>query len=132
MKSLVPFFRALADETRLRIVMLLLHGELCVCDLMAILDAPQSKLSRHLAYLKHSGIVSCRREGAWMHYSLKAPLNELYQDQIDLFRKKFSVLSPFREDKRKMLKFKANGVCGSLVAARSHRTAKKQVRVTKR
>ncbi|MBP1720060.1 MAG: transcriptional regulator, ArsR family [Deltaproteobacteria bacterium] len=132
MKSLIPFFRALADETRLRIVMLLLHGELCVCDLMAILDAPQSKLSRHLAYLKHSGIVSGRREGVWMHYSLRAPLNELYRDQIDLFRGKFSALSPFREDKRKMLKFKTNGVCGSLVAARSRRTVKKQVRVTKR
>ena len=132
MKSLIPFFRALAEETRLRIVMLLLHGELCVCDLMAILNAPQSKLSRHLAYLKHSGIVSGRREGVWMHYSLKIPLNDLYQDQIDLFREKFSALSPFREDKRKMFKFKANGVCGSLVAARSRGTVKKQVRLTKR
>jgi len=131
-KSLIPFFRALADETRLRIVMLLLHGELCVCDLMAILDAPQSKLSRHLAYLKHSGIVGGRREGVWMHYSLRAPLNELYRDQIDLFRKKFSVLSPFREEKRKMLKFKANGVCRSLAAAKTHRSVRKQVQATKR
>ena len=103
MKSLIPFFRALADETRLRIVMLLLHGELCVCDLMAILDAPQSKLSRHLAYLKHSGIVSGRREGVWMHYSLKAPLNDLYQDQLHLFKEKFSALSPFKQDKRRCL-----------------------------
>jgi len=131
-KSLIPFFRALADETRLRIVMLLLHGELCVCDLMAILDAPQSKLSRHLAYLKHSGIVSGRREGVWMHYSLKTPWNEFYQDQIDLFKKKFSALSRFKEDKRKMLKFKAKGVCGSLVVARPRRKVKKQVRIAER
>ena len=132
MKSLILFFRALADETRLRIVMLLLHGELCVCDLMAILNSPQSKLSRHLAYLKHSDIVSGRREGVWMHYSLKVPLNDLYQDQIDLFKKKFSALAAFREDKRKMLKFKAKGVCGSLVAARARRPVKKQNRVTAR
>jgi ArsR family transcriptional regulator, arsenate/arsenite/antimonite-responsive transcriptional repressor len=132
MKSLIPFFRALVDETRLRIVMLLLHGELCVCDLMAILDAPQSKLSRHLAYLKHSGIVSGRREGVWMHYSLKVPLNDLFQDQIDLFREKFSALSPFKQDKEKMLKFKAKGVCGSMAATKSRRSVRKQVRLTKR
>jgi hypothetical protein len=59
-------------------------------------------------------------------------LNDLYQDQIDLFREKFFSLSPFREDKRKMLKFKANGVCGSLAATKAHGSAKKQVRVTKR
>jgi ArsR family transcriptional regulator len=131
-KSLVPFFRALADETRLRIVMLLLHGELCVCDLMAILGAPQSKLSRHLAYLKHSGIVSGRREGVWMHYSLRAPLSDLYQGQLHLFKEKFSILSPFKQDKRKMLKFKAKGVCGSMTATRPRASAKKQVCVSER
>ena len=132
MKSLVPFFRALADETRLRIVMLLLHGELCVCDLMAILDSPQSKLSRHLAYLKHSGIVSGRREGVWMHYSLKDPLNDLYQVHLHLFKEKFSALSPFKEDMKKMLKFKGKGVCGSLTATRPCSSTKRQVRSTKR
>lgn len=132
MKSLVPFFRALADETRMRIVMLLLHGELCVCDLMAILDTPQSKLSRHLAYLKHSGIVSGRREGVWMHYSLRTPLNDLYQVQFHLFKEKFSALSPFKQDKRKMLKFKAKGVCGSMKAKRPRASAKKQVYVSER
>jgi ArsR family transcriptional regulator len=132
MKSLVPFFRALADETRMRIVMLLLHGELCVCDLMAILDTPQSKLSRHLAYLKHSGIVSGRREGVWMHYSLRTPLNDLYQVQFHLFKEKFSTLSPFKQDKRKMLKFKAKGVCGSMKAKRPCASAKKQVCVSER
>ena len=132
MKSLVPFFRALADETRLRIVMLLLHGELCVCDLMAILDSPQSKLSRHLAYLKHSGIVSGRREGVWMHYSLKDPLKDLYQPHLHLFKEKFSTLSPFKQDKSKMLKFKAKGVCGSMTSTRPHGSAKKKVRFTER
>ena len=132
MKSLVQFFRAVSEETRLRIVMLLLHGELCVCDLMAILDAPQSKLSRHLAYLKHSGIVNGRRAGVWMHYSLKAPLNDLYRVQLHLFKGEFSSLSPFKQDKRKMLKFKAKGECGSMTATRPRGSAKKHIRIAKR
>jgi len=132
MKSLVQFFRAVSEETRLRIVMLLLHGELCVCDLMAILEAPQSKLSRHLAYLKHSGIVSGRRAGVWMHYSLKTSLNDLYRVQLHLFKEKFSSLSPFKQDKRRMLKFKAKGGCASMTARRPRGSAKKHVRVTER
>ncbi len=132
MKALVQFFRAVSEETRLRIVMLLLRGELCVCDLMAILDEPQSKLSRHLAYLKHSGIVSSKRAGVWMHYSLKAPLNEVYRVQLHLFKEKFSSLSPFKQDMRKMLRFKAKGGCESLVATRPRNSTKKQDRLKER
>ena len=65
-------FKAFADETRLRILHLLVKGELCVCDIMAVLDAPQPKISRHLAYLKRAGLVSDRKEGPWRHYSLAA------------------------------------------------------------
>jgi len=64
-------FKALSDETRLRILALLLaHGELCVCDLIATLQLPQSTVSRHLAYLRKTGLVRDRREGLWMYYSL--------------------------------------------------------------
>ena len=69
----VLFFKALADETRLRILNLLLRGELCVCDIMRILKVGQSKASRHLAYLRNAGLVVDRREGLWMHYSLAQP-----------------------------------------------------------
>jgi len=70
MKSAARIFKALADETRLRIVLLLARGELCVCDLMAILDLPQSTVSRHLATLRHAGWVEDRRQGVWMYYKL--------------------------------------------------------------
>jgi DNA-binding transcriptional ArsR family regulator len=63
-------FKALADETRLRILALLVNGELCVCDLMAILDLPQSTVSRHLATLRNAGWVEDRRQGVWMYYRL--------------------------------------------------------------
>lgn len=62
---------ALADPTRLRILNLLQEGELCVCDVMCVLKEPQSKVSRHLAYLRRSGMVAARKQGLWMYYSLK-------------------------------------------------------------
>jgi ArsR family transcriptional regulator len=63
-------FKALADATRLRILGLLLAGEVCVCDIHDTLAIPQPKASRHLAYLRKAGLVHARREGLWMHYRL--------------------------------------------------------------
>lgn len=116
MKLLIQLFRALSEETRMRIVMLLMRGELCVCDLMAILGEPQSKISRHLAYLKHSGIVSSRRAGVWMHYSLKEPLEEAYRTQLDLIQKRFSSLPQFQVDAAKLLKMKKHGACKAMIS----------------
>jgi ArsR family transcriptional regulator len=71
MKHLAQTIKALSDPIRLRIVLLLqAEGELCVCDLMAVLNLPQSTVSRHLAYLKRSCWVDTRRQGVWMHYTL--------------------------------------------------------------
>ena len=66
-------FQALADPTRLRIIGLLLDGEVCVCDLHASLDISQPKASRHLASLRRAGLVAARRDGLWMHYRLAEP-----------------------------------------------------------
>jgi ArsR family transcriptional regulator len=63
-------FKALADATRLRILGLLLTGEVCVCDIHESLKIPQPKASRHLAYLRRTGLVATRREGLWIHYRL--------------------------------------------------------------
>ena len=62
-------FKALAELTRLRIMILLLGGELCVCDLTAVLRLPQSTVSRHMARLKSAGMVRDRRAGKWVHYA---------------------------------------------------------------
>lgn len=72
-RNSAELFKALADETRLRILNLLVRGELCVCDIMAVLDIGQSKASRHLAYLRNAGLVDDRRDGVWMYYTLSAP-----------------------------------------------------------
>lgn len=63
-------FKALADATRLRILGLLVTGEVCVCDIHESLKIPQPKASRHLAYLRRSGLVETRRDGLWIHYRL--------------------------------------------------------------
>jgi len=71
MDQFISALKAISDESRLRILNLLLsRGELCVCDIEAILGATQTKVSRHLAYLRRSGLVSTRRSGLWILYSI--------------------------------------------------------------
>jgi ArsR family transcriptional regulator, arsenate/arsenite/antimonite-responsive transcriptional repressor len=71
--DLTSIYAALADPTRLRILALLGDEEICVCHIHASLDVPQPTASRHLAYLRKSGLVEARRDGIWMHYRI-APL----------------------------------------------------------
>jgi len=71
--DLVTLFSALADRTRLRLLNLLRSGELCVCYFVEILEETQPKISRHLAYLRRAGVVTARRDGKWIHYSLARP-----------------------------------------------------------
>jgi ArsR family transcriptional regulator, arsenate/arsenite/antimonite-responsive transcriptional repressor len=71
MKNEARLFKSLAEETRLKILWLLKsQEELCVCDIMRVIGITQSKASRHLRYLYHLGLVSDRRDGLWMYYSL--------------------------------------------------------------
>ena len=76
MDSLAETFKALGDPVRLRLFHLLSRREeLCVCHLTQALDLPQSTVSRHLAVLRHAGLVTPRREGKWMHYRLSGELS---------------------------------------------------------
>ncbi len=70
MQELLSIFKALSEETRLRIVKLLEHGELCVCDIVAALEMVQPKVSFHLAVLKEAGFIRDRKQGKWTHYRL--------------------------------------------------------------
>jgi ArsR family transcriptional regulator, arsenate/arsenite/antimonite-responsive transcriptional repressor len=71
MSDLALFFAALSDPTRLRLLSLMRHREICVCYLQEVLKTNQPKISRHLAYLKRAGLVKARRDGKWTHYRLK-------------------------------------------------------------
>jgi ArsR family transcriptional regulator len=101
MDKIVQCYRALSEEVRLRIMMLLTRGELCVCDIMEILDEPQSKISRHLSYLKNSRLIIAKRVGAWMHYSLKDQEDETLHAQLDFMRERLSSLPVFKDDMAK-------------------------------
>jgi ArsR family transcriptional regulator len=82
-RDLLVVFKALSEETRLRILKLLERGELCVCDIVAALDMVQPKVSFHLGVLKEAGLIRDRKQGRWIHYSL---------DSSDFFRR-FLLLS---------------------------------------
>lgn len=71
--SIESLFKALADRTRLRIINLIGKDELCVCFLVEVLNVNQPKISRHLAYLRRTGVVAARRDGKWMHYRIVEP-----------------------------------------------------------
>jgi ArsR family transcriptional regulator, arsenate/arsenite/antimonite-responsive transcriptional repressor len=83
------WFHALSDETRLEIVSMLASGERCVCDLTDALDAAQSRLSFHLKVLKDAGIVTDRRDGRWVHYSIN-------RERLDEMESALRALRPSR------------------------------------
>lgn len=103
MENILTVFKALSDETRLRILKLLEQGELCVCDIVAALDMIQPKVSFHLAVLKEAGLIKDRKQGKWVHYSI---------DNADMFRR-FLLLSALervqaesvRDDSKRLQEF---------------------------
>lgn len=76
-------FRAFSDRTRLRILHMLIGGELCVCDIVAVLGVPQPKASRHLAYLRRAGLVTARKEGLWSYYQLATARSTFHKKLLD-------------------------------------------------
>lgn len=91
-------FRAFSDRTRLRILHMLRGGELCVCDLVAVIDAPQPKISRHLAYLRRAGLVTMRKDGLWSHYRLAAAHNAFHRKLLECLENCFQEVPELAED----------------------------------
>lgn len=83
-------FRGFADETRLRILNLLAAGELCVSDIVEILDLPQSTISRHLAYLRRAGLVEVTRELKFADYRLAKPVHPVHRNLVNCVRSCFT------------------------------------------
>jgi len=78
MQDLIKALKALSDETRLRILNLLLERECCVCEIMQALDISQSRASRNLGILQDAGFLKARREGLWIVYSVDWQTANLY------------------------------------------------------
>ncbi len=102
MRELENYFKALGDATRLRIMNLLLHGELCVCDIQRVLDAAQPNVSRHLAYLKHSGLVLDRRDGLRMFYRLAETPSQGLAGLLQFLRGAFAREKSLQDDVRRL------------------------------
>lgn len=111
MERITQIYKALSEEMRLRILMLLMRGELCVCDIMEVLGEPQSKVSRHLAYLKNSGLIQGKRVGTWMHYFIKTPLDDLTTAHLEFLKKELSHLTWASSDAAKMREVQAQKLC---------------------
>lgn len=84
--ELDALFKGFADPTRIRILNLLAAGELCVCDIVEILRLPQPAVSRHLAYLRRTGLVTVTRASKFAHYRLAAPAHSVHRHLIDCVR----------------------------------------------
>ena len=95
---LAGLFSALADPTRLRLLNLMQGREVCVCYFVEVLKQSQPKISRHLAYLRRAGIVSSRREGKWMHYSIVRPADPGARAILDAALNSFNNSSQMRSD----------------------------------
>jgi ArsR family transcriptional regulator, arsenate/arsenite/antimonite-responsive transcriptional repressor len=105
--GLEVLFKALADQTRLRIIGLLSAGEICVCDIHGSLGLPQPTVSRHLAYLRKSGLVTGRKEGLWVHYRLATLPDPVLQAVFDAVEHALGHLDAQQRDRRRLSKLVA-------------------------
>ena len=111
MKELEQYFKALGDNNRLRIINLLLHGELCVCDIQYVLENSQPNVSRHLAYLKNSGMVLDRRDGYRIYYRLTDPVEATKRLLFDFLRQVFGDEEQLQQDTERLKDAIAAGSC---------------------
>ncbi|MDX1351475.1 MAG: metalloregulator ArsR/SmtB family transcription factor [Thiomicrorhabdus sp.] len=97
LEDITQSFKALSDPIRLRIVFQLMNKEsLCVCEIVAALALNQSTVSRHLAYLKNSGLVKSWREGVWMHYALRT--ENLHGIDLEKFKSNLTITDEINKD----------------------------------
>lgn len=91
-------YGCLADPTRLRLLHLLSGRSLCVCHFEAVLGLPQTKISRHLAYLRRHGLVTCSRRRAWRIYALSHPIPALVAANLACLQEQFDSEPLLRRD----------------------------------
>jgi len=111
MKELEQYCKGMADSNRLRILNLLLHGELCGCDIQYVLNTSQPNISRHLQYLKNSGLVLDRRDGFRIFYRLAEPIQGAKKYLFEFLQQAFKNEEPFQDDTRKLKEAIQHGSC---------------------
>jgi ArsR family transcriptional regulator, arsenate/arsenite/antimonite-responsive transcriptional repressor len=114
MQDLTSTGQAIADPTRVRIIAALRRGELCVCELVDALEVSQSTLSSHLQVLRQTGVVSTRKEGRWIYYSLTDQKRGLVEAIFSQIQRQLDVDSRLRRDSQRIagrLAIRENGRC---------------------
>ena len=124
-------FQAFADRTRLRILNVLREGELCVGDLVQILDVPQPTASRHLGQLRNAGLVKTRRHGLWCFYSLAEPEGRLHERLLRCLDCCFEEVSELASDMQAARKLRrSGGCCPDAVRSAAQPPRRKRTRVS--
>jgi ArsR family transcriptional regulator, arsenate/arsenite/antimonite-responsive transcriptional repressor len=114
MKSFATVFKALSDDSRLRIINLLFFsGELCVCDIEEVMGFTQTKVSRHLAYLRKAGLVDDRRQGLWMLYSIAKPRDDEHKKILDFLASLLQSNDVARKDAERLASRIKKGCCAT-------------------
>jgi ArsR family transcriptional regulator, arsenate/arsenite/antimonite-responsive transcriptional repressor len=112
MEKVTEVFQSLEDETRLRIIALLLENDrLCVCDIMVVLQLPQSTVSRHIAHLKKAEWIKDQRESIWVYYSLRKDVGALQKSLLPLLRDTILELDVVRQDRERLKTFGSGSQC---------------------
>ena len=104
-------FRAFCDRTRLRILSLLRDGELCVNDMVDVLQVLQPRVSRHLGHLRKAGLVIARKSGLWIHYSLAPAKSEFHRRLLDCATCCFDEVPELKADATRAAKLRKTGGC---------------------
>ena len=108
----IKLFSLLADETRLRcLVLLQKEQELCVCEISQIIESSQPKISRHLALLRNSGLISDERRGQWVYYSLHRSLPEWAQKMMESILESLKKEEPYSSDVKRVRLLKQEKIC---------------------
>lgn len=129
MKDVISIAKALSDENRVRVVMALTTGELCVCQIIELLDLAPSTVSKHMLILKYAQLVDARKDGKWVYYRLAgsdAPAT--VRSAIDWAREQLAKGDVFKRDAKRLkaiMKRKPVEVCKGQRASRMIRTHEK-------
>ena len=111
MDEIVNFLKAISDETRIKIIKLLLHQRLCVCELVKILGKNQPCVSQHLTILRNAKLVKAKREGLWIVYSVnEKEFKRRLKEFSDFIQKPIKNLSGMKKEYKKILSLEDRGL----------------------
>jgi len=127
MTDLEKLFKGLADMNRLRILNLLTRGELCGCDIQYVLESSQPNVSRHLQYLKNSGLVLDRRDGYRVYYRLADAKGGIRKALFDFLEQAFRSEEPFRSDGKRLKEAVSEGACSISEVSNSRPTGTSKI-----